>query len=123
MFFEEIVAKLEMFLPRFQTDKPMVPFLVSHLEATIREMCSKLILDDVIEDAQSTRSLMKLDVTNVTPNLGFGLKSNLRNLKAVKKVTDSHAHNFLLELKKFLSSLYYRLLTKTLIQSQFARCC
>ena len=71
MFFEEIVTKLEMFLPRFQTDKPVVLFLVSHLEATIREMCSKLILDDVIEDAQSTRSLMKVDVSNVTPNLWF----------------------------------------------------
>ena len=64
MFFEETAAKLESFLHRFQTDKPMVPFLVSHLEAIIREMCSKLILDDVMEDAQSTRNLMKLDVTD-----------------------------------------------------------
>ena len=40
----------------------MVPFLVSHLEAIIREMCNKLILDDVMEDAQSTRNLTELDV-------------------------------------------------------------
>ena len=127
-FFEETAAKLESFVLRFQTDNPMVLFLVSHLEAIIRELCSKVILDDAREDAQSTRSLMKLDVTDksiqkVTPNLGFGLKSDIKNLKAVKKVRDSHAHIFLLEVKKFLSSLCNHLLTKPPIQSQFACCC
>ena len=81
-----------------------------------------------MEDARSTGSLMKLDVTDksiqkVTLNLGFSLKSDLRNLKAVKKVTDPHARNFLFEFKKFLSSLCNHLLTKTPIQSQYARCC
>ena len=55
-----------------------------------------------MEDAQSARSLMELDVTDksiqkVTLNLGFCLKSDLKNLKAAKKVTDSHAHNLLHE--------------------------
>ena len=57
---------------------------------------------------------MKLDVTDksiqkVTPNLCFGLKSDLKNLKAAKKVTDCHAHNLLLEVK----NLCNHLLTKT----------
>ena len=61
---------------------------------------------------------MKLDVTDksiqkVTPNLCFDLKSDLKNLKAAKKVTDCHAHNPLLEVKNFLSSLCNHLLTKT----------
>ena len=69
---------------------------------------------------------MKLDVTDksiqkVTPNLCFGLKSDLKNLKAAKKVTD--CHNLLLEVKNFLSSLCNHLLTKTPIQSQIARRC
>ena len=83
LFFEKIAAKLESFLRRFQTSKPMVSFLVSHLEAIIREICSNLILDDVVEDARSTRRLVKRDVTDksiqkVTSNLGFSLKSDLR---------------------------------------------
>ena len=58
-----------------------------------------------MEDAQSARSLMELDVTDksiqkVTPNLGFCLKSDLKNLKAAKKVTDSHPHNLLHEVEK-----------------------
>ena len=84
-FFEKTAAKLERFLRRFQTVKPVVPFLVSHREAIIKEICSKLILDVVKEDAQSTRILIKLDVADkstqkVTPNLGFGLKSDLKDL-------------------------------------------
>ena len=127
-FFEETAVKLESFLRRSQTEKPIVPFVVSHLEAIIRELCSKIRLGDVMEDARSTRSLMKLDVTDksiqkVILNVGFGLESDLRNLKAAKKVTDSHARNFLFELKKFLSSLCNHLLSKTPIQSQFVRCC
>ena len=90
-------------------------------------MYGKLILHDVIKDARSTRSLMKLDVTDksiqkVSPNLGFGLKSDLKILKQQREVTDSHAHNFLLEVKKFLSLLCNRLLTETPMQSQFAHC-
>ena len=72
--------------------------------------------------------MMKLDVTDksiqkVTPNLCFGLKSDLKNLKAAKKVTDCHAHNLLLEVKNFHSSLCNHLLTKAPIQSQIARRC
>ena len=53
-------------------------------------------------DARSTRSLMKLDVADksiqkMTPNLGFGLKSDFKNLKAAKKVTVSDALNFLVK--------------------------
>ena len=65
-------------------------------------MCNKLILDDIMVDARSTRSLMKLDVTDksiqkMTPNLGFRLKSDFKNLKAAKKVTVSDALNFLVK--------------------------
>ena len=56
---------------------------------------------------------MKLDVTNksiqkVTPYLGFGWKSNFKNLQAANEVTNSHTDNFL-----------FHLLTKSPIQSQF----
>ena len=66
----------------------MVPFLVSHRE-DMKKMCSKLILEDVMEDVQISRSLMKLDVTyksiqKVTANLDFGLKNDVKNLKAAK---------------------------------------
>ena len=126
-FFEEIASKLNGFLRRFQTDNPMVPFLVDSLETIIREMCSKFILDDVMDKAASTVALIKLDVTNrniqkVKPNIGFGLRKDLQELSSTRKISDTQVHNFLQEVKKFLSTLCNHLITKTAVQSKFARC-
>lgn len=87
-FFKESSSQTRTLSTRIQTDKLMVPFLVSHRE-DMKKMCSKLILEDVMEDVQISRSLMKLDVTyksiqKVTANLDFGLKSDVKNLKAAK---------------------------------------
>ena len=87
-FFKESSSQTRTLSTRIQTDKLMVPFLVSHRD-NMKKMCSKLILEDVMEDVQISRSLMKLDVTyksiqKVTANLDFGLKSDVKNLKAAK---------------------------------------
>ena len=87
-FFKESSSQTRTLSMRIQTDKLMVPFLVSHLEH-IKKMYSKLILEHVMEEVQISRSLMKFDVTyksiqKVTPNLDFGWKSDVKNLKAAK---------------------------------------
>ena len=61
-FFEEIVTKMNIFLKRFQTDAAMVTFLVDTLDELIRYMCSKFILNDVLEKAKTTTSLIKLNM-------------------------------------------------------------
>ena len=52
-FFEEIAAKISIFLKRFQTDAPMMSFLVDTLDELIKYMCSEFILNDVLEKAQN----------------------------------------------------------------------
>ena len=51
-FFEEVAKQLNSFLIKFQTDSPMVPFLVESLESMIQKFCSMFILTDVLEKAQ-----------------------------------------------------------------------
>ena len=51
-FFEEVSRKLNKFLCRFQTDAPMVPFLVDTIEKVLRDFCSKFILDDVMKKSR-----------------------------------------------------------------------
>ena len=75
-FFEEVSRKLNKFLRRFQTDAPMVPFLVNTIEEVLRDFCSKFILDDVMKKAEKALDLVKLDMMNVnihkpTTDLGF----------------------------------------------------
>ena len=65
----------------------MVPFLKIHV---IRYMCSKFILNDVLEKAKTTTSLIKLNmldrnIQKVTTEVSFGLESRLKDLKKEKK--------------------------------------
>ena len=78
-FVEQIAGKLNTFLCRFQTDAPMVPFLVDSLEDIVRDLCSKFILDDIMEKVSSTRALLSLNVLNpnkqkATADIGYRLK-------------------------------------------------
>ena len=103
----------------------MVPFLKIHV---IRYMCSKFILNDVLEKAKTTTSLIKLNmldrnIQKVTTEVSFGLESRLKDLKKEEKVKESEVHLFLQEVKQFLATLCNHLLTKSPINSHFARCC
>ena len=119
---------MNIFLKRFQTDALMVPFLVDTLDELIRSICSKFILNDVLEKAKTTTSLIKLNmldrnIQKVTTEVSFGLKSHLKDLKKEKKVKESEVHLFLQEVKQFLATLCNYLLTISPINSHFARCC
>ena len=78
LFFEEVSSKLNTFLRRFQTDAPMVPFLIDTLEEIVREMCRKFILDDVMEKSTSTTTLIKL---NILDRRGSKLNTFLRRFQ------------------------------------------
>ena len=71
-----------------------MPFLVDTLDELIRYMCSKFILNDILEKAKTSTSLIKLnmldrDIHKVTTEVSFGLKSHLKDLKKEKKVKES----------------------------------
>ena len=105
-----------------------MPFLVDTLDELIRYMCSKFILNDVLEKAKTTTSLIKLNmldrnIQKVTTEVSFGLKSHLKDLKKEKKVKESEVHVFLQQVKQFLATLCNHLLTKSPINCHFVRCC
>ena len=122
-FFEEVSRKLNKFLRRFQTDAPMVPFLVDTIEEVLRDFCSKFTLDDVMKKAEKTLDLVKLDMMNVnihklSTDLGFSLRHDVMVLKKSGKVNDTQIFNF----KAFLPALCSHIVKKTPVQSHFARC-
>ena len=79
-------------------------------------MCSKFILNHVLEKAQTSFSLTKLNmldrnIEKVTTEVSFRLKSHLKNLKKEKQVKESELHLLLQEVKQFLAALCNHLLT------------
>ena len=81
---------MNIFLKRFQTDTPMVPFLVDTLDELIRYVCCKFILNDVIEKAKTTTSLVKLNMLDRNIQKGyyrseFWIKRSFEGLEKIKK--------------------------------------
>ena len=72
-FFEEVSRKLNKFLCFFQTDAPIVPFLVDTTEEVLRDFCSKFILDDVMKKAEKTLDPVKLDMVSIFTSLALTL--------------------------------------------------
>ena len=71
-------------LVSFQTDKPMTPFLVVTLEELLRNFYAKFIRLDVLANAKTITSLLKIDLSNCANRLlkskidvGFSLKYDL----------------------------------------------
>ena len=127
-FFESIAAKLNGFLRRFQSDAPMVPFLVNTLEEITREFCSKFILDEVMGNSTNTIQLIKIDVFDINKqkvnvDLGFAIKEEINLMKKNGKIKETKLMQFYKAVKKFLATLCNHLLTKTPLQYQFSRCC
>ena len=127
-FFESIAAKLNGFLRRFQSDAPMVPFLVNTLEEITREFCSKFILVEVMGNSTNTIQLIKIDVFDINKqkvnvDLGFAIKEEINLMKKNGKIKETKLMEFYKAVKKFLATLCNHLLTKTSLQYQCARCC
>ena len=129
LFFEEVAKSLHAFLVLFQTDNPMVPFLVETLEELIRSLFSKFILKRVVAKYSRSATLLKIDPTDVVNhksiadvNLGFAINYELQLLKKAGKVTDTKICNFKKAAVQFLSKLCSHALEKSPLRSLFARC-
>ena len=61
-FFRYIASILKALLVRFQTDRPMVPFLSEELDSIIRRLLSLFIKKKVLTEAGTPHALMKIDI-------------------------------------------------------------
>ena len=65
-FFEKVAKKLNKFLWRFQTDSPMVSFLVDTIQEILRDFCARFILSDVMSKAVKTVDLIEISMLDTT---------------------------------------------------------
>ena len=126
-FFEETAKIINAFLVQFQTQSPMVPFLVDCLENIVRGFCDRFILPDIMKKANTSYKLTKLDVMDKNIHMrdyhfSFSINHELRELKEKGKINDSKLRAFKMEAKDFISTLCNHLLSKSPLTSYFARC-
>ena len=112
MYFESMARQFDEFLVRYQTDKPVVPFLCGDLDILVRGLCQRFIKKSVLEEASTTAQLSRLQVDDANTHLphakidaGFCADKNLKELAAADaKVSERDRMAFRMECKKALSA-------------------
>ena len=123
MFFESVARQFDQFLVRYQTDKPMVPFLCGDLDMIVRGLCQRFMKQSVLDVASSTAHLAKLNVDDVDSHLphsqidpGLCAAKKLKELAAVtsvkQKLSERERMAFRMECKKGLVCATKKLLEK-----------
>ena len=62
-FFQDIAAQLKGFLQKFQTNKPVVPFLESALVDLLHTIMKMVVKPKVLDEANFSLKLAKLDLS------------------------------------------------------------
>ena len=129
MYFESMARQFDEFLVRYQTDKPVVPFLCGDLDTLVRELCQRFMKRPVLEEASTTAQLSRLQVDDANTHLphakidaGFCADKNLKELAAADaKVSERDRMAFRMECKKTLVCATQKLLQKCPIAYSMTR--
>lgn len=113
-FLQSVATELESFLIKFQSDKPLLPFLYMELSMLVKniavrclkkEVCSvKNLRDLILIDIYDTKN--QLPLKNV--DIGFGARGAL-----TEKVSESRKTDFLRDCRQFLLSVLEKMRIKS----------
>ena len=94
-FFSYVAGIFQLFLTKYQSDKPMIPFLYSDLFKLVKSVLCLVLKPDVVSPCSFLATLKKIDVTDKSNfpkakgiKLGFGAKKCVDDLKNSDLVTN-----------------------------------
>lgn len=115
-FFKTISLECEPFLRRFQSNKPLAPFLYSHLNELLRSLMNRFVKRSKMANAIDIRSVILLDLQDPTNlievgkvDVGFSTKKVLKELKLSEREILGFKH----ECQKILVAVVTKLLDKS----------
>ena len=111
--FRDLAHRLNVYLVKFQTDAPMMPFLADTLGSMMRDIMGFFISKSALDKASTPSSLLKLDVTVKDGlclpvgdiKLTTASKSMLRKLK----LSSEKKHTFLNQYRNFFIGMTVKL--------------
>ena len=125
--FLSIAQEVTPFLTRYETDKPMLPFLAEDLFNLIRSLLLRFMKSQVLEGL-TKQQLVRVDPTNEQDHLsyekidvGFAAEKELRALVSAKKASSLDVMNFRLKVKAFLLAVVTKLLEKAPLKYKLVR--
>ena len=113
--FVTLAKVLDPLLTRFQTDKPMLPFLATETKKILKDLLLRFIKRESVKDL-TLFGLLKLDLEDsdlyvVPKNIDIGFKADqyLKEIILNKKVSDRQILEFRMESRAFMKSLVKKL--------------
>lgn len=99
--FESVSSQLQPFLALFQSDNPLLPFMVSTLQKIIEGLMKRFIKSDVLHKATSAVKLLQVDLSDKKNYLemkkvdtGFVADNKLKKVQADKQASDRQVRLF-----------------------------
>ena len=99
---------VEPFLKKYQSDKPMIPFMYEDLKDLVSRLLELFVKPAILEKNKTGKKMMKLDLYDKEIllsadkiNVGFAAESELNDLKK-KDVTASQVKVFMKGVQRFL---------------------
>lgn len=100
-FFTLVAKEVYPFLVRYQTDKPMLPFLATDMHAVLKDIMKSFVKKDAIADVNRITKVVNMDVNSSAVqcpigevDIGFIARKKVKALLATKKISDRQSQQF-----------------------------
>ena len=126
-FFKRLARSVNPFLTKFQSDKPMVPFLCSSMTDMILELIEIFIKQQELQKVRrSTRKVMALDVGSTDLHVTYkqvdvGLETEMHVKEAAKKVSEARLMDFRMKCKESVVAVVKKLQEKAPVKYSLVR--
>ena len=123
-FFSFVSSIAEPYLRKYQTDKPMIPFVYFDLKDLVIKLLDIIVKPTVINNCKSRKQLKEIDLSNEENlisfckiNMGFAVEDIIKRLKQQDKVSLSQLKVFKEGAHQFAISMLGKLFEKSALAS------
>lgn len=127
-FFCFVAGILKPFLTKYQSDRPMVPYLYKDIIDMIKKLMYLIVKPDIIDKCVTLTDYRNIDLDKKDSmvkakniNIGFGAKAEITKLKARDIISSAMVAKFLTESSTFVITILKKLLDKSPAGSNVVR--
>lgn len=126
--FQSVASIFQVFLLKYQTDKPMLPFLLDDLLELLKNLLVRFLKPDILSKCTTIKNYLDLDLSDTSSHLtyhkidvGFSASKMVKSLKKSQKISDRQYMEYKLEAKHFLIAASKKFLEKCPLRFSIVR--
>ena len=127
-FFSFIAGKLQVYLIKYQSDKPLIPFLHRDLMGLLRSLLTLIIKKDIVDAAKTGAKVKSIDLYNKDNlvklshvDIGFAAEHTVKNLLQQDAATSHQVKEFRKGCIGFVRNILLKILERSPIEHLFLK--